>query len=459
MKPSLITIDELNSDKEELYADLAMVGSTINITLLDDLEGNERVSLSILEPIFQEIEESGKCVFTHTKDIYGIDMGLEYKVEGEYLYASVVSKGEEILTYSIKHQEGEGLSMDVLKNGDITEELGWLSYEDMSPKVDNPDEKIDFFKDFTEEEKDVVMYVLQSYQDQRTDIELKQKMEVAIANLREGHIEVKYLDYIATDMSIRLDDELSNMRENTEFLDAILENIKILNKAEVMCRSIVTGENKEKTNKEKILNALASGRTDEFDEAFFKMNAHFSESVYIDEDLLNKMTPEKAKELHDGLWLEEDFLKKREKELHSEILELTRQSMKRHIMICKYSTILALRNYRGNITHIVNPSTERGLVNLGDVDMHLSVPRYEPETAKEWMKEELNLYGGDPELSAKTTKETLSESQLRDLVLNEKKKQLDSCERSLVLAKSLKVRINGGKLNQKAQKPKSTLKP
>ena len=92
-------------------------------------------------------------------------------------------------------------------------------------------------------------------------------------------------------------------------------------------------------------------------------------------------------------------------------------------MVCRHNTILALTT-EGEVTHIVDTSTERNLVTLRTLDEHLAVPRYEPKTAKVWLKEPLELtYVNDYRPLHK--KVLLSESDLRTLI---KKETVESIE-------------------------------
>ncbi len=83
-------------------------------------------------------------------------------------------------------------------------------------------------------------------------------------------------------------------------------------------------------------------------------------------------------------------------------------------MICGHNSILCVMLKRDDsVTFIIDTDKERGCVVLEDLNEHLCVPRYTPETAKAWMKEELSFNSGygDEDMYYK---KVLSERELRE---------------------------------------------
>jgi len=118
-------------------------------------------------------------------------------------------------------------------------------------------------------------------------------------------------------------------------------------------------------------------------------------------------------------------LLERKRELQRDIIELTRQERRKSIMICSHNTILAT-GIDDKITHIVDQDVAGCLVMIHQVDKHLSVPRYEPKTAKAWMKEETkfnNEFLKDDEMP-NYTQHMIGERELRSLVLDDRRKAL-----------------------------------
>ena len=83
-------------------------------------------------------------------------------------------------------------------------------------------------------------------------------------------------------------------------------------------------------------------------------------------------------------------------------------------MICRHNTILALK-FKGSVSHIVDTSEEKNLVMVSSLNEHLLVPRYEPSTAKKWMKEKLT-FNEESEMDEEYEKVLLSEQELSDIV-------------------------------------------
>jgi hypothetical protein len=76
------------------------------------------------------------------------------------------------------------------------------------------------------------------------------------------------------------------------------------------------------------------------------------------------------------------------KELLSQIKFIVNKQRCRSIAICKHNSILALRNSETKeITHLIDTKQKRGLINVCGFKNELYVPRYEPKTARAWLKE------------------------------------------------------------------------
>jgi len=101
------------------------------------------------------------------------------------------------------------------------------------------------------------------------------------------------------------------------------------------------------------------------------------------------------------------------------------------VLLCSHNTILALK-YKGEVTQVVTMDGERNIIRISQLNEHLAVPGYEPKVAKEWMKEKLemcsvskNLAIELEELNKLYSKTTLSEQELREIVLEDKKFKLE----------------------------------
>lgn len=118
--------------------------------------------------------------------------------------------------------------------------------------------------------------------------------------------------------------------------------------------------------------------------------------------------------------------------LRAEINELEAQKNHRGgIMITGHNAILALVDWNNRVSHIVDTSTSRNLVMIYELDRHLAVQRFTPKAAKNWLAEPLKLHGGNDELSAKMSKRLLSESELREIVIQDKTITLGALEKLL----------------------------
>jgi len=308
---------------------------------------------------------------------------LSCRAEGEYLYVNLY-EGTNDLHIQFKHQFGEGLVMDLVEHGEIFDSLGYLTYEDMNREEEDPDETLDG--------------------------------------------ELKKFDY-------------KDKLEDPAFNEAV-EKIKT-----TYSKMIVDmDENEINTLKNKILNSLATGG--EFaEEAFFALNDMFAERGTIKKDGWEAdITPERARELIEGLYLDREVLQNRKDSVQKDILELIRGRRENvnFSMMASHNTILALRDWRDNVSFIVAQGTERGLINVFDVDAHLSVDRYEPSVAKQWLKEPLEVNDSNDEYSTKLKKVALSESELREIVIADKTTNLSATKDSQFLEASLTAIIEGG---------------
>ena len=141
---------------------------------------------------------------------------------------------------------------------------------------------------------------------------------------------------------------------------------------------------------------------------------------------MNKMT---KKELETLIGSEEK-LNARLVALKDDIEALESQKNSGSVMVASHNTILGIK-MNGKVTHIVHPKYDKNLVMLMMLDKNLAVPRYEPKVAKEWLKEEtkFNVVGIEKVL--------LSEAELRDILLDEKKNELQVINNSLEAFKNV----------------------
>lgn len=121
-----------------------------------------------------------------------------------------------------------------------------------------------------------------------------------------------------------------------------------------------------------------------------------------------------------------DYLKQLRDTKRTLLAILRKEKYRGGVMICRHNSILCIKNTETNkIEMIIDTDKERGFVFLSDLNEHLAVPRYEPETAKEWMKEEIlwstrddAIGHGDDEFTKHwrdiRVKVVLSEYQLRE---------------------------------------------
>ena len=127
-----------------------------------------------------------------------------------------------------------------------------------------------------------------------------------------------------------------------------------------------------------------------------------------------------------------------EKEVN-EIISKTKKSMKEiekkwnmgSAMICSHNSILVLKDTKGEITYVINPKKEKGLVFVETLDHNLAVPRYEPEIAQKWLKDETAKLTGDPETVEQFKKAVVSEMELSKAVYDKLKIRLELYEQVL----------------------------
>lgn len=153
---------------------------------------------------------------------------------------------------------------------------------------------------------------------------------------------------------------------------------------------------------------------------------------------MENMTKENAKKFVEIMKLDEDKVANIILELEKDLKELREaEAYTGSVALVSHNTILALK-YKGEVSHIITQGkNDRGMINLGEVDRYLSVPRYEPKVAKEWLAEELVLNSdyltGDDydEMMSNYEKYTLGERELRGLVIKDKEGALDHWKRNL----------------------------
>lgn len=388
-KALLFTIDEANSDEEEVYIDLVGISSTVSVRM-DEVDGKDCFVLTVMKPVFGEEDNPDEDVafqWSFPVDDYE-SPNITCKVDGEYIYVKLYD-GENDTHFQLKHEYGEGLVMDLVENGEVFDSLGYLTYDDMNRE--EPEE----------------------------DMEAELGIEKLSGELNSELRKFDYKDKLETD------DFATTINE----IKAIYETFK----------SLVSEESQHKAMERKILNALATGG--EFaKEAFLVFNNLFMEKTAPKKQGWEAgITPERAKEIREGLYLDRDVLLKRKDGLQEDILTLIkgRQENIGSVSITSHNTILALKDWNNEISFIVAQGAERGVINLFNVDAHLSVDRYEPITAKNWLEEPLVMNGGDDELSSKMSKVALSESDLRELVIKDKTRALAHTEDSISLEASL----------------------
>lgn len=176
---------------------------------------------------------------------------------------------------------------------------------------------------------------------------------------------------------------------------------------------------------------------------------YYPKYIRVSKILEEALNPVEAIEVEKGkagvyvklLELKEDEVVARVEALEADLRQLRKDSApKGSVCICSHNTILALK-YDGRVSHIITQGdNDRNMINLGEVNSHLGVPRYEPKVANTWLKEELvlnSVYNKNSdehnEMMSHYEKYTLGERELRGLVLEDKMKQLHHAKRNLVM--------------------------
>jgi hypothetical protein len=119
----------------------------------------------------------------------------------------------------------------------------------------------------------------------------------------------------------------------------------------------------------------------------------------------------------------QDFLN-RAREAKKEYIAILKSEKNRGgVMICRHNSILCIKNTEsGLVEFIIDTDKERGCVMISELNRYLAVPRYTPDTAREWLKEPLSFKNSvvtDPdddfnrEWESKRIKVVLSEHELR----------------------------------------------
>lgn len=104
------------------------------------------------------------------------------------------------------------------------------------------------------------------------------------------------------------------------------------------------------------------------------------------------------------------------------------------ILITRFNTILAIKMFN-RVSHVVDPKVDGNLVPIEFLNSNLNVPRYENNLAQKWFNEDTEFQGKDNENLDNVTieKVLLSEPQLKEIVLENKKMHLKTMEDSLLL--------------------------
>ena len=116
-------------------------------------------------------------------------------------------------------------------------------------------------------------------------------------------------------------------------------------------------------------------------------------------------------------------------ELLQDLRKITRKSG--CTIVARHNTILALRNSETKeVTHLIDPKKKKGLIVVGGHIDEFYVPRYEPSTAREWLKEideqhEANNKQAQEDIGYHFEKCTLSVKELRAVVVKNMKNRLD----------------------------------
>ena len=131
IQPDNFDINETYSDEYTVYADLSGICSTVNVGI-GEKDEKYFISLIVLKPVLLEDDsEEDDLAFDYTFPVPdGMVPSLSYTTKGEYLYVNLY-KGSDS-HFQLKHQFGEGLVMDLVEDGEITQSLGYLTYDDMN---------------------------------------------------------------------------------------------------------------------------------------------------------------------------------------------------------------------------------------------------------------------------------------------------------------------------------------
>lgn len=159
----------------------------------------------------------------------------------------------------------------------------------------------------------------------------------------------------------------------------------------------------------------------------------------------SKLNKEKAVELMALLGYNRESLLETEKKLVEDIEELEAQKNSRSIMICRHNTILTLEltseyDNSKKISHVITTDRETQELKampIMEVSRYLDVSRWEPDTAKEWLQEELIVTNPlftaeeNEEYNKNYKKVTMGEYDFREIVLEDKRKFLSHIRQEL----------------------------
>ena len=141
---------------------------------------------------------------------------------------------------------------------------------------------------------------------------------------------------------------------------------------------------------------------------------------------------ENAKKYVEIMKLDEDKVAKRVYELEKDLKELREaEAYTGSVSLVGHNTILGYKRDE-ELVFVVDTSTDRNLKMLSEVDRYLSVPRYEPKTAKKWLSEPMDLTMGEKDEDySEYSKVAIGERELRQAVIVDKERALDHWKRSL----------------------------
>jgi len=153
----------------------------------------------------------------------------------------------------------------------------------------------------------------------------------------------------------------------------------------------------------------------------------------------------KATKIMEAFQYDREALLKKQTLLTEDITELEAQKNAKHIMFCRHNTILTLEltstyDNSKKISHVITNDSDTNdikVIPIGQVSRHLNVSRWEPKTAKEWLKEEFTLINPsftpeeNEEYGKNYKKVTMGEYDFREIILKDKKDTLAYVELSL----------------------------